>query len=181
MTLRQDVISYESQQQCEQINKNKLLIRFPVLLGEEENLNSEWLDLFSSQQFDADDTDDYLYLRLFPEYTQENDVFGEGKLKNTFNSAAVYSHSTVRRGFKAVVTDRRLLIFSLIKRIIENSRTSSFTVFTPVKVIDFCLPETGEYTIRFGSINYDRIPGIRGSHLRGDWEFTFKESILRNV
>lgn len=158
------------------------MVRLPVALGETLNPDSEWLDLFTSEQFDATDTTDYLYLRLFPNYTQENDTFGEGNLKNTFSSPAVYHHSTHRRGFKAEVADRRLLIADILRSLIVNSRTSSYTEFAPIKVIDYCLPEAGEtYTIRYGAIALGTLPGLRKKYFTGNWEFTFKETMLRDV
>jgi len=180
--LRNDVLNYEASNNCVDGNsKHKLLVRLPVAVGENLNPSSRWLDLFTTQQFDADDTDDYLYLKLFPEYTQQNDVFGEERLKNTFNSAAVFSPATRRRGFIARITDKRLLILEIIRTLAINSRTSSFTLFSPIKVVDYCLPEIGEsYTIRYGAINNTSLPGLRKGHLSGEWEFEFKEAELRD-
>ena len=181
--LRDDVIAYEGQHQCNDGNsKGKLLVRLPVALGDTLNPAGEWLDLFSSQQFDATDTADYLYLRLFPNYTQENDVHGEGMLTNTFSSPAVYHHKTVRRGFKAEVTDRRMLVLNIIRSLVVNSATSSYTEYAPVKVVDYCLPEAGEaYTVRYGAIAIGSLPGTGRGYLAGNWEFTFKEANLRDV
>lgn len=180
--LRQQVINFENLHQCKSNGSKQLFVRFPEVMGEQLNPEGQWLDLFSSQQFDTTDTEDYLYLRLFPDYTQENDVFGEGGLKNTFNSAAVYAHSTTRRGFKAIIRDKRLLILDIIRNLVNNSRSSSYTRYTPIKVIDFCLPEPEEeYTIRYGSIDFERLPGLRKNYLKEDWEFTFKEAKLRNL
>lgn len=181
--LRDEVLSYQSDNNCNDANgKNKLLIRLPVSVGESLNSSYQWLDLFSLQQFDTDDTNDYLYIKIYPGYTQENDIFGEGKLKNTFSSPAVYHHSTTRRGFKAVVTDRRRLILDIVRSLVEISRTSSYNSYSPIKVIDYCLPEAGEeHTIRYGAVELSRLPGLRQSYLVEDWEFTFKEARLRNI
>lgn len=198
MTFRDDVVAYQSVNQCDEgFIKKRLLLRLRVSTIEILNPSSDYLDLFDPTSYDVTDTADYLYLRIFPQYSVENDVLGEVGLKNTFGSAAVFAPANTRRGFKATITDQRKLIFDLVKRIQQISQTSSYTQFSPAKIIDFCHPELadeetlvssfGEFgNIRYGAIALDNsIPQLVQSsgrdYLASSWGFTFKESKLRSL
>lgn len=188
MPIRDDVIAYLADHQCTgNMSRKRLLIRVQTATVEALNPTGIYLDLFDPNFYTLDDTSDYIYLRTFPDYDQENDRTGEGGLRNTFSSPAVKAVSTVRRGFKATITDRRKIILDVVRRVVEISDSSSFQVYSPIKVIDFCLPETSPSvlgtepaTIRLGEIKLDDLPGMNGKgFLKDDWSFTFKESILR--
>lgn len=187
MSIRDDVIAYLSEYECTASPvKKRLLIRVHVDTVEAIAPTGLYLDLLDPTLYTADDTEDYIYLRIFPDYDQENDNIGEGGLRNTFSSPAVYAPSTVRRGFRATVTDRRRIILDIVRRLVEISKSSSYNTFTPVKVIDFCLPDFGASSfsgelgsVRWGEIQLSNLPGLTGrGYLRGDWEFTFKEAKL---
>ena len=99
MTFRDDVIAYQSVNQCDEgFIKKRLLLRLRVATIETLNPSGSSLDLFDPIFYDVTDTADYLYLRIFPEYSTENDVLGERGLKNTFGSAAVFAPVNTRTG-----------------------------------------------------------------------------------
>lgn len=184
MGIRDDVIAYLADNQCESpLARKRLLIKVHVSTVEALNPTGIYLDLFA-----VTDAVDYIYLRLFPDYDQENDRIGEGGLRNTFSSPAVKAPKTVRRGFKATITDKRKIILDIIRRLADISESSSFTVFSPIEVIDFCLPEPGApilfgepASVRYGEIILDNnLPGLNGrGYLRDNWSFSFKEIVLR--
>ncbi|MEW5859805.1 MAG: hypothetical protein AB1861_20870 [Cyanobacteriota bacterium] len=185
MPLRDDILTYQSQHQCiGPYIRKRLLIRTPVAVVESVSPTGIYLDLFDTTLYTGDDTTDYIYLRILPDYDQENDNLGEGGLRNTFSSPGVYAVSTVRRGFRATVSDRRRVILDIIRRLIDISKSSSYIKFAPIKVIDFCLPEFGASifngelaTVRWGEIITDNLPGLTGKgYLKADWNFTFKEA-----
>ena len=185
MPLRDDILAYQAGHQCiGSYVRKRLLIRTPVTVAESLSPTGIYLDLFDTTFYTLDDTADYVYLRIFPDYDQENDNLGDGGLRNTFGSPAVYAVSLVRRGFKATVTDRRKLILDIVRRLVDISKSSSYVRFAPIKIIDYCLPETNAVvvgdeigTIRWGEIKFDAIPGLTGrGHLKGDWSFSFDEA-----
>jgi hypothetical protein len=187
MPLRDDILAYQAEHQCiGSYIRKRLLIRTPVAVVESLNPTGIYLDLFDTTLYTIDDTTDYIYLRIFPDYDQENDNLGDGGLRNTFSSPAVYAVSLVRRGFKATVTDRRKLILDIIRQLIDISKSSSYVRFAPIKVIDYCLPETNALivgneneigTVRWGEIKFDALPGLTGrGYLKGDWSFSFDEA-----
>ena len=195
MTLRDDIVAYSMKHICNGLSKKRLLIRVPVIVVEQINPTHKWLDLFDSAFYDSNDTSDYVYLRLFPEYDVENDHLGEKGLKNTFSSAAVFVPANTRRGFKAIVKDRRSFILDLIRRLVDISESTAYNRYSPIKVVDFCHPElasdpntlvnAGELaTVRWGAIALDaNLPSLvrigNDDCLKKDWGFTFKEAFLR--
>ncbi|KYC42062.1 hypothetical protein WA1_18850 [Scytonema hofmannii PCC 7110] len=192
MTLRDDVIAYHQTHACDaRFSHKRLLLRVPLATAEQLNLEHKHLDLFDATLYDADDTEDYIYLTLYPDYDVENDVLGEKGFRNTFNSPAVYAPANTRRGFKVTVKDHRKLILNIIKQLADISETTSYRRYSPVKVVDFCHPETtsasaydGELaTIRWGELVLDtNLPSLikaKEDYLKKDWGFTFKETILR--
>ncbi len=185
MGIRDDVITYIANNECNApFIRKRLLIRVRTATVETLNPTGLYLDLFDPTLYTADDTTDYIYLRLFPDYDQENTKTGDGGLRNTFSDSAAYTVSLVRRGFRATVTDRRKIILDIIKRLIDISVSSSYQRFAPIKVIDYCLPETNAgiigdelATARWGSIKFDNLPGLTGrGFLGGDWTFVFDEA-----
>ncbi|MBD2364582.1 hypothetical protein H6G36_25975 [Anabaena minutissima FACHB-250] len=187
MSIRDDVNTYLASNECDApFVRKRLLIRIHTSTVEALAPTGLYLDLFDPTLYTTDDTTDYIYLRTFPDYDQENDNTGDGGLRNTFSSPAVYAPSTVRRGFRATVTDRRKIILDMVRRLAEISKSSSYSTFTPVKVIDFCLPDFGASSfsgemgsVRWGEIRLGNLPGLTGrGYLKSDWEFTFKEAKL---
>lgn len=190
MPIRDDVIAYLATNNCNSpFTRKRLLIRVHTTTVEALNPTGVYLDLFDPTLYTVDDTTDYIYLRIFPDYDQENNILGEGGLKNTFSLPSAYAVTTVRRGFKATVTDRRKIISDIITRLVEISKTSAFTRFAPIKVIDFCLSEPGATivgvepgTVRWGELKIDNLPGTVGkSYLKNDWSFNFSDVFLRFV
>ena len=193
MTLRDDVQSILIN--CFGQPRKRLLLRFPVDSAQTiiDNTNNSYLDLFELSQFDNSDTDDYIYLKVFPQYDSETEQLGDNSFKNTFNSSAIIAPSQVRRGFKATVTDNRLVILDLIFYLSLISKSTSYTRYHPIKIIDFCSPEITDNfifnqekaTIRYGSVFVDNIPEMiqigRAEYAKRNWQFTFKESSLRLI
>ncbi|MCC5618414.1 hypothetical protein LC605_25680 [Nostoc sp. CHAB 5836] len=181
MSLLEEIQSYELTHQCQSpFAKTRLLVRVPIAVIEQLNPTHKYLDLFNSTHYDPSDTDDYVYLQLFPNYDTENDRLGEKGFRNTF-SQSVFAVTTTRRGFKATILDQRRLILDILRRLIDISETSAYNKYVPIKVIDFCSPEVGAtYSIRYGAIAIDNYPSITGDgFLSQSWEFSFKEAQLR--
>lgn len=187
MPIRDDIIAYLNLHQCNApMSRKRLLIRIHTATLQALNPTGMYLDLFDPTLYTVDDTTDYIYLRIFPDYDQENDNTGDGGLRNTFSSPAVYATSTVRRGFRATITDRRKIILDVIRQLAEISKSSSYVTFAPIKIIDFCLPELGAIafndelaSVRWGEIKLDNLPGLTGrGYLKSDWNFSFKEASL---
>lgn len=195
MTLIQEIQAYETTHQCQsQAVAKRLLIRIPITVLEQLNPQHKHLDLFDTTHYDTSDTNDYVYLRLFPNYDVENDRLGEKGFRNTFSSAAVFAPANTRRGFKATVKDSRKLVLDLIRRLVDISETTAYNRYSPIKVVDFCHPElppdanTSTYgelaTIRYGAITFDAtLPSVvrvgSKEYLKREWGFTFKEHLLR--
>jgi hypothetical protein len=185
MPLRDDILAYRSQHQCIGAPvRKRLLIKTPVAVIEQVNPTGVYLDLLDPTLYTSDDTTDYIYLTIFPDYDEDNDNLGEGGLRNTFSDPGVYTVTTVRRGFRATVSDRRRVILDITRRLIDISKSSTYTRFAPIKVIDFCLPEfdasifNGELaTVRWGEIKTDNLPGLTGKgYVKADWNFVFREA-----
>jgi hypothetical protein len=186
MTIRDDVIAWNAANNCTgQITRRKLLVRSHIDTIEQINPLHKHLDLFETTVFDATDTNDYIYLRLFPTADSDDEVYGEGTvLKNTFSRSAVFAPSTTRRGIRCTISDRRRLILDVMRSLVDISETSTFGLYKPIKVIDFCTPEpTEDRTIRYGAIQIDKKPGLirRGDeyYCNSDWEFLFRDAKLR--
>lgn len=193
MTLLQDIQS--AQYLCLPPFTNKrVLVRVPLTVVATFNPQKRSLWLFDPTHYETSDTDDYVYLRLFPQYVPEEDILGDRAFKPTFNGT-VANHATVRRGFQATIIQSQAFIYSIVERIAKIAATSSYSKYTPIKIIDFCYPEAlddsntillgNEYaTIRYGRIIITKIPpfirGIDGSeYCREAWEFKFTEAKLR--
>jgi hypothetical protein len=186
MGIRGDVIAWNTENACTgQLARQRLLVRSHVDTIEQINPLHKHLDLFDVTAFDSTDTSDYIYLRLFPTADSDNQVYGDNPgLRNTFTRSGVFAPSTTRRGIRCTIADRRRLILDILRSLVDISETSSFGVYSPIKVVDFCTPEIAqEMTIRYGSIQIDKKPGIvkRGDeyYCTSDWEFLFRETQLR--
>lgn len=186
MGIRDDIILWNQQNQClGQPIRRRLLVRSHVNTIEQLNPQHKHLDLFDTTIFDVTDTSDYIYLRIFPTADSDDEVYREGGgLKNTFSRSAVFAPSTVRRGIRCTVTDRRRLILDALRSLVDISETTSFNQYAPIKVIDEVTPESGEeITIRYGAIQIDKKPGLirRGQefYCTSDWDFLFREIKLR--
>lgn len=195
MTLVQEIQAYETTHQCQsQGVAKRLLIRVPVVVVEQLNPSHKHLDLFDTTHYDTSDTNDYVYLRLFPDYDVENDRLGEKGFRNTFSSAAVFAPANTRRGFKATVKDNRKLILDITRRLVDISETAAYNRYSPIKVVDFCYPELSDdtntstfggelATIRYGAIALDTtlpaVVRVGSEECLKRWGFTFKEHLLR--
>lgn len=190
MTLLTDIQAAQSQVLLPFVNK-PLLVRTPLEVIEAFNPNHYDLWLFDPTNYG--DSADYVYLRLFPKYESPIDPADRGYFP-TFNGTAT-RHATTRRTFTATINQQQGWIFKVIERLAAIADTSSYTVHTPIKIIDFCSPEaeddtgTTEYggelgTIRYGRIDIEKRPeiirGVLMNYCRGEWNFKFTEAILRN-
>jgi hypothetical protein len=186
MSIRDDVIAWNQQNQCfGQVTRRRLLVRSHIDTITQLNPQHKHLDLFDTTAFDASDTTSYIYLRIFSNADSDNEVYGEGGLRNTFSQSAVFAPTTVRRGIRCTVTDRRRLILDVLRQLINISETAAFNKYAPIKIIDEITPEVGEErTIRYGAIQIDKQPGLikRGEgefYCTSDWDFLFREAKLR--
>lgn len=171
--------------------RQPIMILTPVAVIEDLEIASKWFYLFDPTHYQNTDTNDYVYLRLFPQqYSSETDKLGEGGLKVIFSRGDVATASTVRRGFKATIMQRERVILDVVQQLILISETSKYNRFTPIKVIDFCNLELGERliyngklaTVRYGEITIDStIPALSydQNYLSDNWSLTFKEAKLR--
>lgn len=177
----------------------RLLVRSPLSIIESLNPDKFNLWQFDPTFYDGEDTADYVYLVFFPRYTPEDDTFGEAAYKNTFARSAVFAPTTERRGFTVAITQPLRVFYDVVNRLVEISKTSSFTTHAPVKIIDFCRPEIGDSsnvisegdvgTIRYGRIDIKKQPtftreqnfaGIDAEYCLEPWEFKFSEAKLRS-
>lgn len=191
MALRDDVVAFQNLKQCNGKLVKRLLIRTPVALAESLNEPGKNLDIFDAATYTNDDSSNYIYLKVFPNYDTENDELGESGFRNTFTRSAVFPPSTTRRGFKATVKDSRKIIFDIIRRLVGISESTSFGTYSPIKVIDFCCPElkfdsntftfnSELATVRYGLIKIDSYPSLtKDNYLSKEWGFSFKEAKLR--
>ncbi|NJN10043.1 MAG: hypothetical protein HC815_19440 [Richelia sp. RM1_1_1] len=191
MTLRENVDSTSFE--CKGKVRKRLLLRFPIDSAQLiiNSGNNDFLDLFETTKFDDSDTDDYIYLKLFPEYDSETEQLGNSNFKTTFNQSAITAASQVRRGFKATVIDKRAIILDLIFYLSLISKSTSFTRYHPVKIIDFCRPEildnfvinSEKATIRYGGLSLEEMPPViqirEAEYVAENWQFSFQESKLR--
>lgn len=191
MTIRDNIIAFNSGLHSQQtVTKKRILVLVPIAIAASMAAISEQsvLNLYDTNLYTADDTTAYMYLRLFGKYDSENAILGDNPGLRTTYSGNGFAASTVRRGFRLTITDRRKHIYDVLSYLIAISKTSSFNTFKPIKVIDFFSPEPLEYstfsgelaTVRFGELVIDKIPGLQSGYLREDWELQFKESKLRN-
>ncbi len=193
MTLLQEIQSAQTLCIPPFISK-RILLRVPLTVVATLNPQSRSLWLFDPNHYDSSDTNDYVYLRLFPQYTPEDDYLGDRAFKPSFNGT-VANYSTTRRGFRATVVQSQAFLYYIVERVAAIAATSTYGVYTPIKIIDFCRtaadydPSTiaigGEYaTIRYGRIDIIKIPSlIRGvdgnDYCKDDWEFKFTSVTLR--
>lgn len=177
------------------LRSKRLLIRTPIALLTTFSVPASLYRFFDPTHYDGTDTDDYVYLTLFPQYESESEAIVERKYQPTFSRGAIAFPSTVRHGFRAVV-DRQpdMVFFKIVEQLVEISETSSSSVHSPVKAIDFCLPESSGNTnvtsegdlgsIRYGRIDITKRPSgsIRWEgrdYAIAPWEFSFREAKLR--
>jgi hypothetical protein len=190
MTLLSEIQAAQSQLLPPFINK-QLLVRSPLTVIQLFNPNHYNLWQFDSGNYG--DSSDYVYLRLFPGYESANEVQGDRGFKPSFNGT-VAQHTTTRRTFTATVRQQTAFIFYLVERLALIANTSSYTTYTPIKIVDFCSPEaiddpnTAAYngelaTTRYGRIDIEKRPAIvRGfqmDYCTSEWEFKFSEVDLR--
>ncbi|MEH1789996.1 MAG: hypothetical protein V7L23_31630 [Nostoc sp.] len=190
MTLLSEIQAAQSQLLLPFINK-QLLVRSPLSVIQLFNPNHYNLWQFDSGNYG--DSSDYVYLRLFPGYESTNEVQGDRGFKPSFNGT-VAQHTTTRRIFTATVRQQTAFIFYIIERLALIANTSSYTTYTPIKIVDFCSPEaiddvnTSVYngetgTIRYGRIDIEKRPAIaRGfqmDYCLTNWELKFSEVDLR--
>jgi hypothetical protein len=167
--------------------RQPIMILTPIAVIEDLAIPSVWFYLFDPTLYHTDG-EDYVYLRLFPDYALESNNLGGEGLKPTFNGMG-YAASTVQRGFKATILQKERVIFDVIYRLILISESSKYNQFFPVKVIDFCGVEPNEYityqnkraTVRFGQMTVDGLPGLsyNQDYFRDNWNIGFTESKLR--
>ena len=191
MTLRDDVS--QASVQCRGTPQKRLLLRFPMDTAQTiiDSSNNRFLDLFETSKFDDSDTDDYIYLKIFPNYDTEIEQLGDNNFKNTFSRSSIIAPSQVRRGFRGTVTDRRAIILDLVFYLSLISKSSAFTKYHPVKIVDFCRPEvldnftfnSEKATIRYGRLSLQEMPATvqigNEEYISNNWQFNFKESRLR--
>ena len=193
MTLLQDITAVQNLCLPPFTNK-RILLHIPLTVVATINPQSRSLWLFDPSHYDSSDTSDYVYLRLFPQYTPEDDYLGDRAFKPSFNGT-IANYSTTRRGFRATVVQSQAFLYYIVERVAAIAVTSTYGVYTPIKIIDFCRPEATddpntimvvqEYaTIRYGRIDITKIPslirGVDGSdYCKDDWEFKFTSVTLR--
>lgn len=169
-----------------------VLIRTPLTVAQSFN-STKQLWLYDPTHYDTNDTNDYVYLRLFPEYTAEDEYLGDRLYKNSFSRSATASVVNVRKGFSATVRQSAKWIYDIVERISTISNSTSYGIHNPIKIVDFCRTESqdsidirGEQaTIRWGKINVEKAPSfiraINGKdYCKESWDFKFFESRLRN-
>jgi len=193
MTLLTEIQSAQSVLHPPFVTK-QILVRSPIRVIELFNPTHQNLWLFDPTHYDGTDTDDYVYLRLFPKYTPQNEPLAERAFKPTF-SRITASTATVQRTFQATVFQSQGFVYRIIERLVLIAETSTFNRYTPIKIVDFCWPEAiddsktallgGEpATIRFGRIDISKSPamvrGWKGEYCQSEWEFKFSEAKYRN-
>lgn len=195
MTFFDDIVSAQS---CiiQPFASKVILVRSPLTIAQQVNPPADKLWLFDPTHYDATDTNDYVYLRIFPNYTPEDDIVGDRTLRNTFNGSAI-APSRVRRGFNADIIQSNAFIYDLIERLVHISLTSSFSQYSPIKIIDFARPNlfgantvvnsVGERgSILYGSITLNQLPHLvrvanGRDYIRGGWSMRFQSLELSIV
>ncbi len=168
-----------------------LLVRSPLSIV--QLLNPNFCNLWQFDPSNYGDSSDCVYLRLFLNYEVTNEVQGERGFSPTFNGTTA-KHTTTRRIITATVRQQTAFIFYIIERLALIANTSSYATYTPIKVVDFCSPESSDdpntavyngelATIRYGRIDIEKRPAIvRGFNMdycTSEWEFKFSEVNLR--
>ncbi|MFN6560008.1 MAG: hypothetical protein RMY28_009390 [Nostoc sp. ChiSLP01] len=188
MTTRESIIN--AQINCMgQIGRQPLLVLTPIAVIENLEIDSKWFYLFDPTHYQDTDTDNYVYLRLFPDYSPETNRLGDSPgLKPTFNGTG-YSASTVRRGFKVTIIQKERVILEVLQQLILIAESSKYNRFSPIKVIDFCNLELGDRlshnnqlaTVRHGEIIIDELPPLsyNQDYVNSNWTITFAEVNLR--
>lgn len=169
--------------------RQPLFVLTPIAVIESLQIASKWFYLFDPTHYQNTDTNDYIYLRLFTNYSPETDRLGDSPgLKIIFDGTG-YSASTVRRGFKATIVQKERVALDVLQQLILISESSKYNRFAPIKIIDFCNLELSDRlrfdgklaTVRHGEITIDSIPALSydQDYLSDNWSFTFKEVNLR--
>jgi hypothetical protein len=177
-------------------SSKRLLVRSPLSVVEQINPEKYNLWQFDPTFYDDTDTSDYVYLVFFPEYTVEDEKFGEGGYKNTFSRSS-FVPTTTRKGFTAKISQPLRIFYDIIDAVVSISKTSTFNRHSPIKIIDFCrggndkptvISEGDVGTIRWGQITISKHPqmvqgqippGGTTDYCLEPWEFKFTESVLR--
>lgn len=173
----------------------RLLVRIPISLVDVFNPNKEELWRFDPTLYNGTDTNSFVYLVFFPEYTSEDEVLSGQGLKVGFSVSSLANLSTMRRGFSCSISQRNSFYFYILERVLKLSNLSTGYGYTPIKVIDFCLPEPNDEgfnvvshseigTVRFGKIEITKRPEGTifwqgGNYFKSDWDFRFIEAKLR--
>lgn len=167
--------------------KQPIMILTPIAVIDSLQIPSQWFYVFDPTQYHNDSTD-YVYLRLFPDYSQETTNLGENRLKTTYSGMG-YAASVVQRGFKATIIQKERIIYDIIYQLALISESSKYNQFTPIKVLDFCGVEVGDRisyqgklaTVRYGQLTIESVPGLsfNQDYFRENWNIGFIESKLR--
>lgn len=188
MALIDDINSAQSAIKLPFANK-PILIRTPLTLVDTYNPNRLQLWLYDPTNYITEDNNDWVYLRLFPQYEPTDEPVKSGKYSHTFNSSAVANIGAIRRSFTATVKQSSKVIFDLIFQLSFISATTTFSKHSPIKIIDFVRPESKGSkiligseagTVRNGRIDITRYPtfvrGIDGTeYCRNEWAFKFSD------
>ena len=194
MTLINDINSAQSVIKLPFANK-PLLIRTPISLVDAYNPNRLQLWIYDPTNYLTQDNNDWVYLRLFPQYEPADELIAEGKYSHTFNSSAVANLSAIRSGFNATVRQSSKVIFDLIFQLAYISATTSFSRHSPIKIIDFIRPEPNKTviqsnsesgTVRNGRIDITQYPtfikGFDGQeYCKNGWSFKFSQVDLKYI
>jgi hypothetical protein len=190
MTLLSEIQTAQAQLLLPFVSK-QLLVRSPLSIIELFNPNHYNLWQFDPSNYG--DSSDYVYLRLFPKYESADESLGEKGYFPTFSKVAT-RHTTTQRAFTATVVQQSAFVYRIIERLAAIADTSSYTVHTPIKVIDFCSPEASDdantsiyggelATVRYGRIDIQKRPAIvRGfqmDYCTSEWEFKLTEAKYR--
>ncbi len=170
--------------------RQPIMVSTPIAVIEELLIDSKWFYLFDPTRYQGTETDSYVYLRIFSQYSRETDNQGEGGLKPTFSRSSNHTLTTVRRGFKATIIQKERVIFEIIQQLILISESTKYNQFSPIKVLDFCNPELSDRfnyggklaTVRYGEMTIDStIPALSydQNYLNDNWSISFKEVKLR--
>ncbi|ACC81140.1 hypothetical protein [Nostoc punctiforme] len=166
-----------------------LLVLTPVAVIEDLQIASKWFYLFDPTHYQETDTNNYVYLKLFTDYSPETNRLGDSPgLKTTFSRTG-YGASTIKRGFKATVIQKERVILEVLQKLILISESSKYNQFSPIKVVDFCSVELGDRfiynnrlaTVRYGEMIIDETPplGYDQNYINSNWSLTFTEVNLR--
>lgn len=186
MTLLTDIQSAQSSLIRPFVTK-PLLIRTPLAVVQEYLPNNLYLYVFDPDYTTYGDTSNFVYLRLFPQYEAADETQGERGYFPSY-SGTVIRNSTTKTKFKVLVQQQQYFIFQIINQLARIANSS--IPHTPIKVIDFCRPDSnpitypdGKASVRYGRIDIEQPPSaIRSTHTeftKNPWLFTFEDYRLR--